>query len=131
MKILESAASKTSSSVVLSARQIDEAWRKYLDSTKNHATKDMAQISTVAQKEAGKVKGTFRSLWENLGKVVSSREVRKVREVFSNVAIVGMLPVPMLPVSNWVLVLAIGNTFTLATLSISGHGKLLYTMFAE
>ena len=68
MKILESAASKTSSSVVLSARQIDEAWRKYLDSTKNHATKDMAQISTVAQKEAKNVKGMFRSLWENLGK---------------------------------------------------------------
>lgn len=68
MKGLSSVVAKTSSNVILSARQIDEAWRKYLDSTKNHATKDMAQISTVAQKEAKKVKGTFRALWENLGK---------------------------------------------------------------
>ena len=45
-----------------------------------------------------------------------SRKERKERKGF-NVAIVGMLPVPMLPVSNWVLVLAIGNTFRLATLS--------------
>ena len=37
----------------------------------------------------------------------------------TNVAIVELLPVPMLPVPNWPLELAIGNTFTLATLANS------------
>ena len=32
-----------------------------------------------------------------------------------NVANVMVLPVPMLPISNWELILAIGNIFTLAT----------------
>ena len=68
MKILESAASKTSSSVVLSARQINERWREYWRSTRENATKELSKISTATQKEGAKVGGVFQNLAKELGR---------------------------------------------------------------
>ena len=42
-------------------------------------------------------------------------ETQSGAEIFFNVTSVLVLPVPMLPVSNWVLELITGNTSTLAT----------------
>jgi hypothetical protein len=44
-----------------------------------------------------------------------SRKERRDHKGFSNVASVIVLPLPMLPVSNWELELVTGNILTLAT----------------
>ena len=55
LKGLKATAAEVSSSVIFSARQINERWREYWRSTRENATKELSKISTTAQKEGDKV----------------------------------------------------------------------------
>ena len=68
MKGLQSTVNKVSSNTILSARQIKDAWKKYLSDTKENATKDLKQVSSTAEKEGKKVKSVFSSLYDDLKK---------------------------------------------------------------
>ena len=68
LKGLKATAAEVSSSVILSARQINERWREYWRSTRENATKELTKISTAAQKEGSKVGGVFQNLAKELGR---------------------------------------------------------------
>lgn len=68
LKGLKATAAEVSSSVILSARQINERWREYWRSTRENATKELSHISTTAQKEGAKVGGVFQNLAKELGR---------------------------------------------------------------
>ena len=68
LKGLKATAAEVSSSVILSARQINERWREYWRSTRENATKELSKISTAAQKEGAKVGGVFQNLAKELGR---------------------------------------------------------------
>ena len=68
LKGLKATAAEVSSSVILSARQINERWREYWRSTRENATKELSKISTTAQKEGDKVGGVFQNLAKELGR---------------------------------------------------------------
>lgn len=68
LKGLKATAAETSSGVVLSARQINERWREYWNSTKANATGNLDQIEKASQKTAEKTRKSLLSIGAELSK---------------------------------------------------------------
>jgi tape measure domain-containing protein len=68
LKGLKATAAEVSSGVILSARQINERWREYWNSTRGNASKNLKQIEAETQKTAVKSKGLLSSIAQELSK---------------------------------------------------------------